>query len=204
MANAVVTDVDIEALRFHLGYGNLGVAAYPYAPDGFVELFHTVIQPNLSTAPETTATTAIAAGEIVQVTPVSMTGIAVNVRLLVDNGEDAEEVVVKATTVTKFSARFSKAHAASGYPILVASGVARLRQLLHAAQLAHEQVTGSTVTSTAGLKSVGRGEVEWFGESAVLESRRAHYLAIVAQLSSLVRVAPVEMGTSRGGTMEAY
>ena len=56
---SLLTTAEIENLRFHLGYGNLQVGAYPYTPDGFFELFTNVIKPYLSDAEATSATTAI-------------------------------------------------------------------------------------------------------------------------------------------------
>ena len=52
----VLTASEVEAIRFHLGYGNINVGAYPYTPDGFYELFTDVVAANLSTGAETTAT----------------------------------------------------------------------------------------------------------------------------------------------------
>ena len=57
-----LTTDEIEHLRYHLGFGNLDVGAYPYTPDGFFELFTNVIQPYLHEGLETSATTAIRAG----------------------------------------------------------------------------------------------------------------------------------------------
>jgi len=204
MADATVTNAEIEALRFHLGYGNIAVGGYPYTPDGFLELFAQVIQPNLTTAPETTAATATTAGAITVVTPASMTGIAVNGHLVIDVGDDAEEVVVKAVTVSTFTARFAKAHEATGYPVALASGVARLRLLLWSAETAWKSVTGSEITATAGIQSVGKGEVVWFEGNRVLRDTLDAYKAIVSQLSRLVRVEPVAVGGAGGSRTEAY
>lgn len=205
MADATVSDAEIEALRFHLGYGNVAIGGYPYTPEGFVQLFTQVIQPYLGTAQETTATTAITAG-IATVTPASMTDIARNVRLVVDVGEDAEIVTVQATTATTFSARFAKDHASSGYPIAVDCGIARLRILLHKADAAHTALTSPNITRVAGLNSVGKGEVVWFAGNRVLRDTLAHYQAIVAELGKLVRVDPIDTGAGGrgGGRMEVY
>lgn len=201
-----LTTQEIEQLRFHLGYGNLAVGAYPWTPDGFFELFTNVIKPNITTAEETSATTAIDCSTgpaVVVVTPAAMTGIAANVRLVVDVGDDAEIVTVKAVAATTFTARFSLSHSTDGYPIAVESGVARLRMLLHQADRAHAAMLSPQVAAVGGIKSVDRGEVEWFGPTAVLRSYFAQYQAIVAAISSLVRVEPV--GPSAGaGRLEAY
>lgn len=197
-----LTAGEVEALRRHLQYGNIGVGAYPNTPDGFYEVFYDVISPYLSTGTETSATTAITANTTTTVTPASMTGIAVYGRLVVDADEAAEVVTVKAVTASTFVAAFKKAHAASGYPIATDSGVARLRLLLNDADKAFATMTGSTITSSAGLKSVGRGAVEWFGAGAVLSAVQQQYRAILDQIASLVQV-PVN-GDGRTTRLESY
>lgn len=197
-----LTTAEIEELRLHLQYGNIGVGAYPSSPDGFYELFYDVVSPYLSTGTETSATTAITANTTTTVTPVSMTNIIVYGRLIVDVGDEAEVVTVKAITGSTFVAAFKKAHAATGYPIATNSGVARLRMLLHDANKAYATMTGTTITSSAGLKSVGRGAVEWFGAGAVLSSVQQQYRAILEQIASLVQV-PVN-GDGRTTRLEMY
>jgi hypothetical protein len=197
-----LTAGEVEALRRHLQYGNIGVGAYPLSEGGFYEVFYDVISPYLSTGTETSATTAITANTTTTVTPASMTGIAVYGRLVVDADEAAEVVTVKAVTASTFVAAFKKAHAASGYPIATDSGVARLRLLLNDADKAFATMTGSTITSSAGLKSVGRGAVEWFGAGAVLSAVQQQYRAILDQIASLVQV-PVN-GDGRTTRLEMY
>ncbi len=200
---AVLTDEEIEAVRRRLGYGNILIGGEPYTPDGFLSLFVNVIAVYLSTAEETTATTAITANSITVVTPVSMTGIAANVRLIVDVAEDAEIVVVKATTLTTFTARFAKAHTTAGYPIAVQSGLAMLRYLLHQADLAWQKMLDTKVGNSAGLKQLARGDIEWFGPGWVLKELVNHYRAIVWEIARLIRVAPLE-GCGQIHQLEAY
>jgi hypothetical protein len=202
---AVLTDAEIEELRWHLGWGNISVGGYPHTPDGYFEAIRDVVAEYLTTDEETSATTAIAANSTTTVTPVSMTGIAANVRLLVDAGDEAELVVVKSVTASTFTAKFTLAHASSGYPVAIYSGLARLRFLLHQANKAFTTLTGTEVTNAAGLKSVGRGAVEWYGNNAKLEALQQHYRNVVMQLSSLVRV-PVndELWGGPLHQMEAY
>jgi hypothetical protein len=183
-----LSDPEIEALRFELGYGNLGVGGFPYTSDGFQTLFYSVIAPNLTSGPETTATTAIVAGADATVTPVSMTGIVPYARLVVDVGDEAETVVVRSVTGSTFTARFANAHPATGYPIAVESGVTRLRQLMRDAVAAGSAYTGGAVTKAAGIKQVGQGEIEWFGAGDTLATMNAHLKAIRLQIAGLVRV----------------
>jgi len=214
---AVLTSPEIEAIRFHLGYGNLAVGAYPWTPDGFFELFTNVIAVYLTDIPPTSAATAIdaSAGPVVAtVTPASMaitlpdgtsSVISPNMRLIVDNDDDAEIVVVKSTTVTTFSARFTNSHDVSGYPVAVEVGTSRLRYLLHRANRVHEAMFGRLVTTTAGIQSIDNGEVVWFGQNSVIKGMYTQYQAIVAEISSLVRVDPVQIGGGGNPSrMEAY
>lgn len=189
-----ITDAEIESLRYHLNYGNITAGGYPYTPDGFLELFRDVIQPNLSGSTETTATTAIVAGATTAVTPVAMTGIVVNARLVVDVGDLSEIVTAKSVTLTTFTAVFANAHPASGYPIALLGGQSRLRYLLGRADAAEALMLAADVGASGGLKAVDKGDVEWFqpgtGSTSVLGIRKNAYKAIVQQLSSLVRVPP--------------
>lgn len=199
-----LTTAEIEELRLHLAYGNISIGAYPTTPDGFYEVFYDVVSPYLSTGTETSATTAITADTTTTVTPVAMAGIVVYGRLIVDVGDEAEIVTVKAVTGSTFVAAFKKTHAATGYPIATNSGVARLRLLLHDANKAFATMTGASITSSAGLKSVGRGAVEWFGSGSVLSATRQHYLAIVEQISNLVRVPMQDSDNGKTTRLEMY
>lgn len=203
------TSQEVEDLRFHLGYGNIGIGAYPSTPDGFYELFTQVVAPNLNEGATTTGTTPVTSTGIATVTVVSMTGIAVYERLAVDVGADEEIVVVQAVTSTAFTARFAKTHPmtpyapTTGYPVAVESGLTKLRRLLFRAHEAHERLTDNSATKSAGLKSVGRGAVEWF-QGAVLNERGEQYIAIVHELSKLVRVKPLRHLHMACTRLEAY
>lgn len=204
---AVLTSAEIEATRFHLNWGNIGVGGYPYTPEGFYELFEDVIAQYLTTGAETNASTSITADTITTVTPASMTDIVANVRLVIDTDTDQETVVVKSTTLTTFTARFAKAHAGT-YPIAVESGLTRLRSLLADADAAFKALTSSDTGATSGLKRVD--ELEWYGNTktgtnGVLEGKLNHYKAIVARISALVRVPVNCLDDSCGSTtIETY
>ncbi|MBU1008443.1 hypothetical protein KKA53_05195 [Candidatus Dependentiae bacterium] len=204
-----LTDVEIEDLRFHLGYGNVGIGAYPYTPDGFYELFHDVVAPNLTEGDATRSITPVLANTITVVTPLSMTGIVDNAQLVVDTGDDAEIVWVKTAAAITFAARFLKAHTADGYPIMVNSGVARLRVMLNEANKAWQYAMSDAISKVGNLKGIGRKEVEWWSikDSGGSAYDRAieHYKGIVMQISSLVRVKPAWADTVGGAcVLEAY
>jgi len=179
---------EIESVRFHLGYGNVSNGALPYTDDGYWSIFDDIVSPYLGTGTETSSTTTISAGSTITVTPASMTGIAVYGQLVVDVAEQAEVVTVKAATSTTFTAYFAKAHAATGYPIATMSGKARLRILLHEADLAWRSMTDIGIAKTAGLKSIDKQDVVWFEGRRVSRERFEHYRAISCSISSLVRV----------------
>jgi hypothetical protein len=194
---------EIESLRFHLGYGNIGAMGAPYTPDNFLELFTQVISPNLSTGTETSATTVVTAGTTATVTPVAMTGISSYVTLVVDVGEEAEVIIVKATTATTFAAKFEKAHTSAGYPVATMSGTARLRMLLWDADAAWKVLNSKGVISRAGIKVVD--EIEFFGDGAFMQERVSQYTNIVTSISALVQVAPKWAENSRvSSRLEAY
>lgn len=199
-----LTTSEIESVRAHLGHGNINIGGYPYTPDGFQELFTQVIGPYLSTGTETSATTAITANTIAVVTPVVMTSIVAGAQLLIDSGDDMEIVSVKAVAATTFTARFLKAHAATGYQVMVMSGLARLRILLQYADKAWEKCQSSVITSTAGLKSVGNGEIEWFGGGKVLTESKNHYMSIVNEIARLLRTGVAEGPDAKCSALEVY
>lgn len=190
---AVITVSETEKLRYHLGYGNVGIGGYPYTPDGYFELFTNVIAQYLTSGAVTTASVAIAAAGTFEVTPASMTSIATYVRLVIDVPPDEETVVVRAATVTTFSATFTKAHAAP-FSVEVESGVTRLRALLAAADRALADCFSGATASTAGLKKVD--EIEFYqalkgaATNLVLAGKLEQYKRIVLAIADLVRVRP--------------
>lgn len=198
-----LTTSEIESLRTHLSYGNMNVGGYPYTPDGFLVLFRDIIAPNLGTDTETSATTTIAVG-IATVTPLVMTNIVAGASLIVDVGEDAELVMVKAVTSTTFTARFAKAHTSAGYPVEVASGKSRVRMLLSQADRLWARLQASDITQTAGLESLGNGEIKWVaGAAGVLQDIAGQYARVVNAISEICRV-PVRRDVVDTGALEMY
>jgi hypothetical protein len=180
-----------ESLRHHLQYGNISISAEPYSADGYQNLIALLCQ-NISTASETTLASSATTGVCV-VTPASMSDIVAYAKLVVNVGDDAEIVTVQSLTASTFNARFQRAHAA-GTVLAVWSGTARLRHLLHRADQAWAALQSPEVGSTAGLRSVDKGDIVWDTSAAVLRDRQRHYRAIVAELSSLVRVTARNSG----------
>jgi len=186
-----LSSAEIESLRFHLGYGNVGLGALPYTQDGYWSVFDSIVSPYLGTGTETSATTAITAGSTTVVTPAAMTGIAVYGQLVIDVDDLTEVVTVKAATISTFTATFAKAHADTGYPIATMSGKARLRMLLREADAAWREVSGVSIAASSGLKSVDKADVVWQDSGSsnpALSGRLFHYRTVVSSISALVRV----------------
>jgi hypothetical protein len=196
-----ITDSEVESLRFHLGYGNIGLGTSTYSPDGFKELFRDVVAAYLTGDSETEATATIAAGKVAAVTPGAMTDIVARARLVVDVGDDAEIVTVKSVTATTFTARFAKAHSGT-FPVSLLGGQARLRLLLHTADQAWEAMQNGDIGENAGLKKVD--EVEFYQGMWVAKGKLTQYRIIQGQLSSLVRVQIVDSGSGGSASLEAY
>ncbi len=195
-----VTDAEIESLRFHLGYGNLGDQSL-YTPDGFREVFYQEIQPNLTGDTETTATTSATASATGTIAVGSMTGIVTHARLVVDVGDATEIVVVRAVGVSSFTAAFALDHA-QPYPVAVMGGQARLRLLLHRADALWQAKQSSDISDVAGIKRI-EGDVEWFPGGNTLDDREKAYEKVVGELMWLCQVKP-RRGDCRTGQLEAY
>lgn len=192
-----LTASELDSLRFHMGHGNINTGAYPNTAEGMYELYYNVISPQLSTNTETSSTTAVTAGTTQAITLGSVSNITVNTRLIVDVGDLAEIVTVKSISGSAVTCTFANAHPSSGYPVAVMAGLPRLRMLIHSADKAWATLQSSSVTGTAGIKQLGNGEIEWFEGGAVYKQVLQHYNGIVAQISRLIRVAPVGGGSGR-------
>lgn len=193
-----LTTAEQEALRFHLGYGNLSSVSLPYTGDTFWTQV-AFVSDTLGIGTETAAIDAITAGATVEVTPDDMTGIAVYGQLVVDVADAAEIVTVQAAAISTFTATFANAHPTTGYPIATMSGLARFRLLLWDADKAWRACTDGSVGVSAGLKSVDKGDVVWFEGFRVLRDKLTHYMAIANQLSHLTRIELNWVDQSRRG-----
>jgi hypothetical protein len=134
-----------------------------------------------------------------------MTDITARCQLVIDSAEQAEIVAVKAVTASTFTAYFAKAHTV-GYPISTMCGLARLRMLLHDAEVAHRALTDIGVADVSGLKSVDKQDVVFQDGAAVRVQRWNHYNLIRGAISSLVRVPIANIDGGRSGihNLEAY
>lgn len=197
------TGWEAQALRRHLGYGNITTGAYPSTPDGFLELFEGVILPNLQSALETTAMSSVDGEGVESIEVLVATGIAPYTRLVVDVADDAETVTVRRVVGNTVHAKFSKAHTEC-YPVAIESGTAVLRLLLHSANKLYEAIQSTSISSSAGLKSLGQGEIEWYEGSEELAETVTQYRSVQRQISDLVRVPVCGGDSGQLSRLEAY
>jgi hypothetical protein len=201
-----LTSSEIQSLRYHLGYGAIGIAS-PYLPDTFLELFRDVVAPNLETGTSTTSATSVAAAGTATIVVLNATDITARTRLVVDVGDKEETVTVRAVSGTSITADFANTHTSTPYPVAIESGETRLRSLLSAADAAHTKMTATTAIDSAGLKRAE--DIEWYPDGmtgivgGVIGAQLRAYRQIVMQLSSLVRVQPV-WATNRATGVETY
>jgi hypothetical protein len=199
-----LTPTEIQSLRFHLGFGQVGVGAFPYTNDGFQEVFEQVIAPNLQSGASTTSATAVVAAGIATIVLADATGFVAGAPAFVDVGEDCEEVVVRSVAGLNLSARFALVHP-GGYQVALVSGESRLRYLMLQADKVWRTMQSGKVTKTAGLHSLDKGSIVWFQGAQVLKDILSQYQAIAMSISSLVRVKPAWYDEQMGsGVCTAY
>lgn len=204
-----LTDSEIQSLRVVLGYGAISTGAYPYTPDGFLEVFEQVVAPNLQSGTMTTSATAITAVGASTIVLVDATDIVARSRLIIDVGPDEETVVVRSVSGTSVSATFAKTHEAAPYPVALESGESQLRSLLASAYAAREKLVSTNAIGVAGLAQAE--DIKWFQEGSggvaggVAGAQLRAYRQIVGQISDLVRVRPRwEQDRAGSGQVETY
>lgn len=158
-----LSDAEIARIKYHLGYNLLANGAEPYI--GITALFANVIQPYLTGGASTTSSTAVTAADeptAVTLTLTSATGFVAGDTCLVDVDSKQERVTIRALSGSTITVLLSLAHSGT-YPVVVEGPEALVRSLLKKADEA--QTALNTATSTAGLKQVDNGGVEWFSAS---------------------------------------
>jgi hypothetical protein len=168
-----LTDAELARVKYHLGYNLLTVGALPYV--GYVSLFDQVIQPYLTGGAATTSSTAVTAADeptAVTLTLASATGFVAGDTCLVDVDSKQERVTIRALSGSTITVLLSFAHSGT-YPVVVEGPEALVRSLLKKADEA--QTALNDATSSAGIKQLGQGEIEWFGSSdgSLLSSLRS-------------------------------
>jgi hypothetical protein len=168
-----LTDMELQRLRLELGSPNLETAAEPYI--GIASIFEQVIQPFLLGGAATTSSTTVVAATApapATLTLASAVGFASGDVVIVDVDARQERATVQALSGSTITVLLSLPHVGS-YPVVVEGAEAIIRDIL-AELRALSSGNSSTlrrVTARAGIKSLDRGDVEFFGGGSTLGSQ---------------------------------
>ena len=157
-------DSELARIKWHLGFNLLDVGATPYI--GVAAIFEQVIQPYLSGGATTTCATAVTAASTptpVTLTLASATGFTAMDPVIVDVDSRQERATVQRVNGSTITVILSLAHTGT-YPVTVEGGEAIIRSILGNCDAA--SAAYASAISSAGIKQLGRGEIEWFGDGA--------------------------------------
>jgi hypothetical protein len=201
----VLLDSEIARCKYELGYNIMTIGALPYI--GIAALFEAVIQPYVGAGAKTSSATTVAASTSptpVVLTLVDVTGFHDGDVVIVDVDDRQERVTVEQVSGSTIRVLLSKAHSVS-FPVLVEGGEAIIRTLLgHLYDVEQKIVSAS---KTAGLKSAGRGAVEWYGGASggtVLSSLKSLQMHWRDQLASALGIANGWRFKGGAGASEIY
>ncbi len=155
---------ELIRLKFELGYNVLTIGAEPRID--YVAIFDQVIGPYMSAGATTTSSTAVTAASsptLVTLTLGSVTGFTAGCVVIIDVDDRQERATVESVSGSTISLLLSKTHGGT-YSVTVEGGETIIRSLLD--QLRTLATSISESSESAGLKSVGRGAVEWYGNSS--------------------------------------
>lgn len=187
-------DSEVYRIKAELGYNVLTIGAIPFV--AHTALFEQVIVPYMSSGATTTSTTSVTAASTptpVVLTLADATGFSAGATVVIDVDDRQERVTIEKLSGASMTVLLSKAHATS-YPVTVEGGESIVREYL--GYLAECRSKINAASKTAGLKSAGRGAVEWYGGSgggtvlSSLRSIQSHWrneLASVLGLANLSR-----------------
>lgn len=193
---------EVRRIKFELGFNVLALGAEPYI--GISQLFEQVIQPYLTAGSSTTSSTAVTAASTptpVTLTLASASGVSAGDRVVVDVDARQEAATVMALAGSTITVLLSNAHSGS-YPVTVEGGEVFVREIL--ARLRDLAASIADSATSAGLKSVGRGAVEWYGDgsSTVLAALQRTQMHHRDELASALGV-PNLWRLRRGGAASA-
>lgn len=196
-------DSEIARIKWHLGYNLLSVGATPYI--GVAAVFEQVIQVYLEGTASTTSATSVTAASTptpVTLTLVSATGFNPSDKVVIDVDSRQERVTVQSVSGSTISVILTKAHSGT-YPVSVEGPDTIVRDILQRCDDAWAAY--STALSSAGLKQLGQGEIEWFeekGSSGRLGALKATLARWRSELGSVLGISPRNRGN--GGSYELY
>lgn len=192
---------ELRRLKAELGYNVLAAGAEPYI--GVHALFEQVIQVYLTAGAATTSSTAVTASSTpaqVSLTLALITGFSAGDSVVVDVDSRQEVATVQSVSGSTISLLLSRAHSGT-YPVSVEGGETLIREDLRRLRELDDKIQ-ATKTS-AGLKSVGRGAVEWFGPSSTLTSLLSLQTTLRDRLASKLEVVNLWRLRQSGGLQSA-
>lgn len=196
-------DSEIARIKWHLGYNLLSVGATPYI--GVAAVFEQVIQVYLEGTASTTSATSVTAASTptpVTLTLASATGFNPSDKVVIDVDSRQERVTVQSVSGSTISVILTKAHSGT-YPVSVEGPDTIVRDILQRCDDAWAAY--STALSSAGLKQLGQGEIEWFeekGSAGRLGALKATLARWRGELGSVLGISPRNRGN--GGSYELY
>lgn len=169
-----LTTVELQRIRYELGYPNLDNAAEPYI--GIAAVFAAVIQPYLLGGAQTVSSTPVTAATTPtpqSLTLLSATGFAAGDVVVVDVDARQERATIQSLSGATMTVQLSLTHTGS-YPVVQEGAEAIIRDILRELRLLANGMNGSagaisSLRSRAGLKKVD--DVEFFGGGGTLASQ---------------------------------
>ena len=192
-------DSELARIKGHLGFHLLRVGATPYI--GVAAIFEQVIQPYLNGGAATTCATTVTAATAstpVTLTLASATGFTAGDPVIIDVDSRQERATVQAVSGSTITVLLSLAHTGT-YPVTVEGGESIVRSILKQCDAAWTAY--SEVLTSAGLESLGNGEIVWAVEGrnsrpTMLKRTLDHWRGELASALGIAR-----MNGGGGGTM---
>ena len=184
-------------IRTALGYGAVNAGVTPLLDFSTMPGF---VLDNIDEGPETFSSTPVASGGgHVTLSVADATGFATHVYLHVDVAERLERVVTQFVAGTDITVVLTKQHEGT-YPVVVESGLARVRWLLWEIERLNNLL--ATNQKTVGLKSVDKNDVV-FMDPGPLDATRDELKQRLAELAGVLRIpwSYAQAGTS---SLSAY
>jgi hypothetical protein len=193
---------ELRRIRYELGYNILNAGAEPYV--GTHSVFDQVVQTYMQGGASTTSTTTVTAAT--SPTPVTLalasaTGFTTGDVVIIDVDDRQERATIQSLVGGAMTVLLSKAHLGT-FPVTVEGGESMVRELLARLREVDDKIAESR--TSAGLKSVGRGAVEWFSSGSVLSSLKKIQMDHRDELASLLGVPNLWRRRSGGGRCELY
>lgn len=195
-------DSEVQRLKYELGFNVMAIGAEPRIDH--VAIFDQVVQPYLETGAATTSATAVTAATSptpVTLTLASATGFTVGATVLIDVDSRQESATIQTLSGTSMTVQLSLTHSGT-YPVVVESGESLIREGLKRLRQLDDDILEAR--SSAGLKMVGRGAVEWFGASSVLEALKKLQMDQRDELASIVGLPNMWRARMGGSRTELY